>query len=62
MKITLNVNDLLIRNEQLEKENKILKDKVMTKILSDNIEIERLNTYISLLEKEIHSLKIRLTG
>ena len=62
MKITLNVNELLIKNEQLEKENKELKERVMSKILSDNTEIMHLNIYISLLEKEIHSLKIRLTG
>lgn len=43
--------------KQLEKENKLLKEKLLSSILNDNSEITRLNFKIDILEKTIEDLK-----
>lgn len=43
--------------KQLEKENKLLKEKLLSSILDDNAEITRLNFKIDMLQKTIEDLK-----
>lgn len=55
------VNEKEIKNEkyikQLEEENKLLKQRILSNILNDNTEIVRLNITISNLQLEIENLR-----
>lgn len=43
--------------KRLEEENKLLRKRILTNMLNDNIEIDKLNSKINSLEKEITNLK-----
>lgn len=57
MKRILNYNEIIKRNEQLEKENKQLKDRLIQKFLDENTTENYYNFRIEELEKEIKKLK-----
>ena len=54
--ITININELVKKNEQLVMQNEILRKKILSMILSDNTEITRLNFKVEQLEKKIKRL------
>jgi len=54
------LNNILEYVKQLEEENFILKDRILSNTLSENTEITRLNFKIDLLERENAKLKKQL--
>ena len=52
----INVKELIERNKQLEKENKTLKERILSNILSENTEVVRLNFKILQLERRVDTL------
>ena len=52
----INVKELIEKNKQLEKENKTLKERILSNILSENTEVVRLNFKILQLERRVDTL------
>ena len=50
------LENLIERNKQLEHENKVLRDRFISSILSENTEITRLNFEVDQLEKKVKCL------
>lgn len=57
MKTILNYSEILKRNEQLERENKQLKSKILLNLLDKNTTENYYKLTINELEKEIKNLK-----
>lgn len=50
------IQEILNRNKQLEHENKILKERIISIVLSENIEVVQLNFKVNQLESRVKRL------
>lgn len=60
------IQEILNRNKQLEEENKILKERIISIVLSENTEVVHLNLKVNQLESRVKRLveenvKLRLS-
>lgn len=58
--LNLNINDIINRNELLEKENKRLRDKIFSNFLNENSTENYMNFRIEELEKENQLLRQKI--